>query len=118
MELQSDMIVLVLSAIANTEFLLEYIQSQVEGVRTIEYEDHHDFSSYEIAQLKKQYDALEYEHKLIVTTEKDAVRLEKHRDYISREKMPIFVLPVQVSFVEGEESFKKIISNYLLEFKI
>jgi tetraacyldisaccharide 4'-kinase len=116
-DLQEEMIVLVLSAIADTQYLLEYLQSNVERVRTIEYEDHHDFSSYEIAQLKKQFDTMDESNKIIVTTEKDAVRLEKHRDFIASEKMPIFVLPIYVSFIEGEESFKKIISNYLLEFK-
>lgn len=116
-DLQSKMVVLVVSAIADTQYLLEYLQSNVEMVRTIEYEDHHDFSSYEIAQLKKQFDSIEHSNKIIVTTEKDATRLEKHKEYISGENMPIFVLPIGVTFIEGEESFKQIISNYLLEFR-
>ena len=114
---QSEMVVLILSAIANTEFLIEYIQSKVEAVKTIEYEDHHLFTSYEMAQLKIQFDAIESDNKIIVTTEKDAVRLEKHRRYIEEENMPLFVLPAHVSFIKEENLFKESISSYLLEFR-
>lgn len=115
--LQPDMHALIICAIANTEFLIEYLEGQVESVHIMEYEDHHDFSSYEIAQLKAQYDATEEKNKIIITTEKDAVRLEKHLDYLRKEQLPVFVLPAFVSFLEGEEDFQSHIKQLLLDFK-
>lgn len=115
--LQSNMHALVISAIANTEFLLEYLEAQVSSVKIMEYEDHHDFTSYEISQLKNQYEVIEEENRIIITTEKDAVRLEKHKEFLKKEQLPVFVLPAYVSFLERENDFQEIIKEYLLEFK-
>ncbi len=115
--LQRHVDAIVVSAIAKTNFLLAYLESQLGEIRTIEYEDHHQFSRYEVAQMKKQFDEMEAEHKIILTTEKDAVRLERHRDYIRSEQMPIFVLPIVVSFLSGESEFRGLVKDYLLNFK-
>ena len=109
---------LVVSAIANTQYLLDFLDSQLGSVRTVEYEDHHQFTNYEIAQLKNQFEQLDQEKKVIITTEKDAVRLEKHMDYIREQKMPVFVLPVFVSFLSNESEFKKQVQDFMLDFKV
>jgi tetraacyldisaccharide 4'-kinase len=83
----------------------------------MEYEDHHDFSSYEIAQLKNQFESIDEENKLIITTEKDAVRLEKHSEFLRREKMPVFVLPAYVKFLGDEQQFQETIREFLMNFK-
>lgn len=116
-KLQANMHALVICAIANTDYLLDYLETQVGSVQVLEYEDHHDFSSYEIAQLKSQYEAIEEQNKIIITTEKDAVRLEKHFNYLREEEIPVFVLPARVNFLEREEDFQDYIKQYLLEFK-
>ena len=116
--LHSEMDVLVISAIAKTEYLLKYLEHKVSHVKSIEYEDHHQFTNYEVAQLKKQFDIMESQKKIIVTTEKDAVRLERHARFIQEEKLPIFVLPVFVAFHGEEELFKRTVQNHLLEFKV
>jgi tetraacyldisaccharide 4'-kinase len=115
--LQANMHALVICAIANTDFLLDYLNSQVSSVKILEYEDHHDFTSHEIAQLKSQFEAMEVENKIIITTEKDAMRLEKHLHYLRNEQIPVFVLPAFVSFLGDEHQFQEIIKDYLLKFK-
>lgn len=115
--LQPNMHVLVICAIANTDFLLQYLETQVNSVKIMEYEDHHDFTSYEVAQLKAQYEAIEEDNRIIITTEKDAVRLEKHKEFLRSEELPVFVLPAHVSFIGGDQQFQEYIKNYLLEFK-
>ena len=112
-----NMHVLVISAIAKTDYLLDYLSERVAEVKSIEYEDHHQFTNYEVAQLKKQFDHLSGDQKIIITTEKDAVRLERHKEYIRQEEMPIYVLPAFVSFVDLELEFRQLIQNYLLQFK-
>lgn len=116
-KLEQNMHVLVISAIANTDFLLHYLESQVSGVKIMEYEDHHDFTSYEISQLKNQFESINEENKLIITTEKDAVRLEKHSEFLRREKMPVFVLPAYVKFLGDEQKFQETIKEFLMNFK-
>lgn len=115
--LQSNMSVVVMSGIARVNTLLEYIEEKVEYVKSLEYGDHHDYTNYEVAQLKAQYDQLETDQKIIVTTEKDAVRLEKHRLYLQEHELPIFVLPVFVTFGQDEPKFQQYIQQFLLGFK-
>lgn len=110
--------VLLLTAIANTDYLLEYIKSKVDYVRNIEFEDHKDFSNYDMAQIKKVFDNMDMTHKFILTTEKDAIRLDKHREFLIENRIPVFVLPLRVRFLFGEEQdFNDMIQNRLLEFK-
>lgn len=119
MTLRADMQALVISAIANTDFLLAYLEKQLGEVKIIEYEDHHAFTRYEMGHLKNEFARLPGNEKIIITTAKDATRLEPHLEFLRREEMPVFVLPVFVSFTEDDDiHFKQIVQSYLLSFKI
>ncbi|NND07519.1 MAG: tetraacyldisaccharide 4'-kinase [Saprospiraceae bacterium] len=119
MNLRSDMQALVISAIANTDFLLAFLEQQLGEVKIIEYEDHHAFTRYEMGHLKNEFEKLGGKEKIIITTEKDATRLEPHIEFLRKEEMPVFVLPVYVSFdADDDLRFKQIVQSYLLSFKI
>ncbi len=110
--------VLLISGIANTDYLEHYLKQRVAHVQIFSFSDHHWYSNYDLGQMKRQFDALPGPDKLIMTTEKDATRLSLHRDYILEHKMPMFVLPVEVNFLWNEEQrFKETIAQKLLEFK-
>ncbi len=109
---------LVICAIASTQFLLEYLEDHVASVNVMEYEDHHDFTSFEISQLKKQFDNIDSDQKIVLTTEKDAMRLEKHLPFLKEENIPVYVLPIFVTFISGEPEFQEMVKDYLLKFKI
>ena len=116
--LNDSLNVLLVSAIANTEYLLSYLEEKVEFVRSMEFEDHHYFSKYEVGNMKKHYDNLPSKNKIIITTEKDATRLVMHHDYLRQEKLPIFVLPVQTKFHPSlEKSFIDEIKSFFTGFQ-
>lgn len=113
-----DFFGLLVSGIANTDYLQTYVRKQINYLQLVSFADHHWYSNYDLGQIKRQYDLLPGPYKIILTTEKDATRLAVHRDYILENKLPIFVLPVEVSFLWNEENrFKDIIAQKLLEFK-
>ncbi len=118
MTMRSDMHALVISAIANSDFLLSYLETQLGEVKIIEYEDHHAFTRYEMGHLRNEFAKLEGDQKIIITTEKDATRLEPHLEFLRKEQMPVFVLPVFVSFGDDDARFKQIVQSYLLSFKV
>lgn len=110
--------IILLSGIAGTDYLLTYLAEQVKSVHNYAFRDHHDFSDRDIGQLELMYNEMPGDKKAIVCTEKDAVRLIKHKDYLIEKKLPIFVLPVDVAFLFDEgEKFESYITNRLLEFK-
>ncbi len=117
--LQEDWDVILICAIARSDYLVDYLTEQVNSVYTLSYEDHRYFSKNDIANLKRTYDNLPTKKKIIITTEKDAMRIELHREFLVQHKLPIFVLPVQVAFHFNEgEQFDNQIKDFLLDFKV
>lgn len=118
LELTPDLDILLISAIANTDYLLAYLQQKSQRVRSLDYEDHHYFDKRDLSNLKMRFDSNPNRKKAIITTEKDATRLELHRTFIQTEKLPIFVLPLEVRFHFDEEAtFDALIQNFLLNFR-
>jgi len=111
--------VIVLSAIANVEYFLDHIDPRVEIVHLYKYEDHHFFRENELDILKRSLDEINDPNAAVLTTEKDAMRLDLHRNYIVKYKMPIYVLPAIVDFHDqGKQKFDQQVRNYLLEFQV
>lgn len=118
LKLNEEWTVLVICAIANTDYLLSYLNQQVGEVRVLEFEDHHYFTKEDLSALKKSWDKLETDKKVIITTEKDAMRMEEHRAFLQSEKLPVFVLPIEVQFLfEQGPAFDEHIKQFLLDFK-
>ena len=67
-------------------------------------------------EIKKKFESIEATNKMILTTEKDAVRLVKFNNQII--DLPIYVLPIRHSFLFGEgEAFNELVCNFIWEFK-
>lgn len=118
-ELTEDMTVVLISAIASTSYLSKYLDSLHCMYHSVEYTDHHNFSYDDILDLKTIYTELKTEKKIILTTEKDAIRLHEFREFIIKNQLPVFVLPISVEFLfEQKNEFDQYIKDFLLEFKI
>lgn len=111
--------VLLICAIARTDYLLDYLQEKVNSVVLMAFEDHHYFTKHDIGTLRATYERMESDKKIILTTEKDAMRLELHRPFLTEHQLPIFSLPVAVKFhFEEQEKFDQSVKDFLLNFKI
>lgn len=118
-DLDKDTDVILICAIAKSNYLVDYLSKKVKSVKTMEFEDHRLFTNYDIAQLKALYDNVDSQKKIIITTEKDAMRLELHREYIVDNQLDIWAIPVEVNFHFGEkETFDNDIKQALLNFKV
>lgn len=111
--------VLLISAIASTDYLLDYLEPRIASIQHLEYEDHHQFSNEDLRYQKKVYDHIEGDNKIILTTEKDAMRLEPYRKQFYDWGINIYVLPIKVEFMFNEETeFDDSIKDFLLKFKV
>lgn len=113
--LNAESDILLVCGIANPKPLKEFLTAHVHSYDMIRYADHHIFSSVDLKDIKKQFEKLSSENKIILTTEKDATRLEKFagelRDY------PIFVLPIKHHILFGEEKqFQQDIVQFIDSF--
>ena len=92
---------LLLAGIAKPEPFFAYLQSKNE--EKLVYPDHHHFTENDILEIKNKA-----QNKIIITTEKDFVRL---KDSIPSEQL--YYLPIRSSFLADDENFDKIIRNYV-----
>ena len=54
-----------------------------------------------------------------MTTEKDAMRLALHKDFLIKNNIPVFVLPVEVSFLDNAQAeFDENVKEFLTNFKV
>ena len=119
LQLDDKLEVLLICAIAKTDYLVNYLHSQSGNVRSLEFADHHYFSKEDISTLHRTFKNIDSNRKVIITTEKDAMRLELHREFLIKERLPIFVLPTEVRFHFDEgPQFDEMIRQYLLNFKV
>lgn len=117
--LNPELNVMLVSAIAGTDYLTQYLEKHTNVQKSLSFEDHHDFTNHEMGQLKKMYDHMGVENRIILTTEKDAIRMDKHRTFLQQEQLPVFALPLRVRFHgEDGELFDEEIRNFLLEFTV
>lgn len=117
-KLQDNLNAVLISGIAKPIYLQEYLDSKINYVNVHAYEDHHNFKPHEVSLVQRALEELPGENKIVITTEKDSTRLDKHREFLQEKKMPIFILPIQVKFLNNnEENFDAFIKDYLLNYK-
>lgn len=96
--------VLLLTGIAHPRYFVRHFKQYPFRVRVNHFPDHHDFTRRDLERLKQTFEGLKGERKIILTTEKDAVRLS-HNPYFPRELKPLtFYLPIRVNMVDGLDS--------------
>jgi len=118
-KLNGEQSILMVSAIANTDYLSHYLESLGSEVEHIQYEDHHYFTEHEMSVIKESFDKIDHENKILLSSEKDAMRLDLHQKFIISNQLPIFALPIKVDFLFKEgKLFDDSIKNHLLKFKL
>ena len=101
--------VLCITGIADPEPMLAELRRETK-VQHMAFADHHDFSSRDIARIKDAFAALPGTNNIIVTTEKDAMRLH------DLEELPVRVLPIEVAFhKENDKDFDHLIESTVKE---
>ncbi|MFV8347338.1 tetraacyldisaccharide 4'-kinase [Flavobacterium sp. ZB4P13] len=92
---------LLVAGIAKPEPFFAYLQDTNDVC--LSFPDHHNFTDKDILEIKNLA-----QNNIIITTEKDYVRLKG-----SLPSEQLFYLPIQSSFVSGSENFDKIIIDYV-----
>lgn len=114
-ELQSYSVLLV-TGIANPQPLVSYLSQKVNALINFQFSDHHNFSPSDISSIESKFNAIENSRKIIVTTEKDWMRLAQGENISSSIQQHLFYVPVKISFLGQEgRTFDEKILNYVKE---
>lgn len=101
--LDSSDTVLAVAGIGNPRPFIRYIKNHNAKVKVDIYPDHHNYTRKDIDHLLERYKSLKGNHRIIITTEKDAVRLANNPYYPYELKAVTFFLPIEVEF-DGPEN--------------
>ena len=106
------------AGIANATPFVNYLKEYAAEVRHLPFSDHHEYVLKDLEDIERYYQSLEGGNKILVTTEKDFMRLKNHSVWDIAKLMNIFVLPVEVTFKDKEEEFNNLILKYVRANKI
>ena len=108
-----DYQVLLLTGIASPKQIYYDVKPHAKDIRTLAYGDHHTFKQKDIQHINETFASMP-SPKIIITTEKDMVRLETTEGLSDEVKNSLYVLPVRISFMlEGEATFNENIIGYV-----
>jgi len=108
---------LLVAGLADPSGLIEYIKEYNANLQIIVYPDHHEFTHKEIQTMKNFIKTTNGKNKLIITSEKDAMRLINNPFVPEDIKAYIYYLPIEVVVLFNENIFKQKIENHVRNFK-
>jgi tetraacyldisaccharide 4'-kinase len=109
--------ILAVAGIGNPRPFVRHIKSFMPKVRVNIFSDHHNFTRKDMELLLNRYKTMKGEHKVLITTEKDAVRMASN-PYFPPDLRPVtFYLPVKVEFsTHSDISFADALRRHLRDF--
>ena len=99
--------ILLITGIANPKPLLNHLAKFNQKVKHLKFKDHHNFTDADIKNIMAEYKKLG-EYKMILTTEKDYVRL-KTFDYL---RELVYYWPINIT-IDKKEEFNQMILDYV-----
>ncbi len=114
--IQKEEEVFLITGIASPIQLKKKLENYTQKITSLTFNDHHNFSEGDLKKMKNQFNQIQGEKKIIITTEKDAIRL-KHMPEIPDEiKNNLYALPVRIKILQQRKyEFTKKIENYVRE---
>lgn len=106
--------ILLVAGIASPKLMQKYLKHYSANIELMIFPDHHNYSPSDIQSILNKFQSINKEYKIIITTEKDSMRLKDITDINDEIKEAMYYLPVKINFLEEEKkSFNKKILNYV-----
>ncbi|HEY9167937.1 MAG TPA: tetraacyldisaccharide 4'-kinase [Lutibacter sp.] len=102
----ADFEILLITGIANPNPLTEYIKRKKLNFKHLKYPDHHHFNINDIGEINSSYNSLLGTNKILLTTEKDYVR-------IFRKLKNLHFISIKTTFIAQKNEFDNLIINYV-----
>lgn len=114
----ADTAIILLTGIANPIPLRDKLLKTTRSVVAAEFPDHHPYTLKDMEKVSVQFGALTSEKRMIVTTEKDKIRILEISNLPSTITENLYYIPIEISFInQTENEFDKKILKYVGENK-
>jgi tetraacyldisaccharide 4'-kinase len=108
--------VVLFSGIANSDLLEQHLKNEYILLDHIRFKDHHDFSEKDFIKIKTVFENTTGNSKVLLTTEKDMVRILNSPFKSLLSSLPLFYLPIEICFIKNEEAFVKNLNAFIKPF--
>ncbi len=106
--------ILAFAGIASPESLQTYARTVSKNVQLIAFPDHHAFTQKDIEKITDKFKAISSEKKILLTTEKDAVRLTDIEIKDSEIRNKMYYVPIQPTVINQDKTdFSAYIKTYI-----
>jgi tetraacyldisaccharide 4'-kinase len=106
------------AGIANPYPLEDHLQSQCTELISLTFPDHHRYTAKDINKIKQTWEGIFTRNKLLVTTEKDFMRLKNPDIWDLVVNLPIHYVPIEIDFHDGDkQAFDRQILDYVKKNK-
>mgnify|MGYP001402858028 FL=1 len=108
-----DYHVLLLTGIASPKQMEHDLKPMTKDITNLSFGDHHSFKGKDIDRINDAFESMP-EPRIIITTEKDAVRLKETEGLYEKVKSNMYELPIKVSFMlDQQDNFNEKIISYV-----
>ncbi|GHT11132.1 tetraacyldisaccharide 4'-kinase [Bacteroidia bacterium] len=107
---------MLISGLANPEDLINYLKNYTFNLHIFIYPDHHAFTIENFINIKEAFLQMNNYRKIIIVSEKDAMRLADNPYFPQDLQACIYYLPIEVVF-HNEELFTQKIEEHVANFK-
>lgn len=101
------------AGIANADPMVSYLKEYAAEIRHLPFADHYEYSPKDLEDIERYYQSFEGGNKILVTTEKDLMRLKNPNVWQIAQRMNIYILPVETAFKDKETEFNELIFKYV-----
>ncbi len=106
--------ILLVAGIANSYPLEVYLKKYCDELEVMKFPDHHNYSEKDVTKIIETFEKIVRKNKIIVTTEKDAMRLIQHDIVNHLISLPVFYIPIKTEFHKQDKTeYNKYILNYV-----
>lgn len=104
----SDFEAILITGIANSTPFVDFVSNKFKKIHHLNFSDHYNFSMADVQMIDNKYEDLKVLNKIILTTEKDYMRLKDESALIEN----LFYIPIEVE-LNDYDGFKKNLLNYV-----
>jgi tetraacyldisaccharide 4'-kinase len=99
--------IVLVTGVANPKPLLDALSS-LYSLELIRFADHHNYTEKDIEQVHQKFANFEASTTIVLTTEKDAVKLAEKASVVSQNQVPWFYVPIEVQVEQESELINRI----------
>lgn len=113
-ECTMDCSILLVTGIANANPLLNHLKTLTKNIAHINYPDHHVYVQKDIDAIVQKFESISAFSKIIITTEKDAMRIKDFEEISPTLRNNLYYIPIEIEFMyKDHDTFNHQILSYV-----